>query len=133
MGLAGLTRSTCRRGDRAEETEVAGAWREKERKEMTGGVAVSVGGHRDAALRNVADGLARLVSGRRGNGARASGGCGEEALSCWADPEGRWAERGERKERDWASSRVGLAGWAGFWFPHLLQTQLKSNLNSNKI
>ena len=79
---------------------------------MTGGVAVSVGGERDAALRNVADGLARLVSGRRGNGARASGGCGEEALSCWADLEGRWAERGERKERDWASSRVGL-GWAG--------------------
>ena len=33
---------------------------------MTGGVAVSVGGERDAALQNVADGWARLVSGRRG-------------------------------------------------------------------
>ena len=71
MGLAGLAGSTCRRGDRAEEVEVAGARREKERKEMTGGVAVSVGGERDMALRNVANGWAHLVSGRRGNGARA--------------------------------------------------------------
>ena len=61
VGLAGLAGSTCRRCDRAEEAEVAGARREKERKEMTGGVAVSVGGERDAALRNVADGWARLV------------------------------------------------------------------------
>ena len=28
-------------------------------------------------------------------------------------PEGRWAERGERKERDWASSRVGLISGFG--------------------
>ena len=34
-------------------------------------------------------------------------------LACWVDPEGRWAERGERKERDWASSRVGLLGRLG--------------------
>ena len=54
MGPAGLGWPTCRRGDRAEETEVASARREKERKEMTGGVAVSVGAN------------ARAVTGRAG-------------------------------------------------------------------
>ena len=52
-------------------------------------------------------------------------------LACWADPEGRWAERGERKERDWASSRVGLAGWAGFWFPHLLSFSISNSTKLN--
>ena len=117
------------RGDRVEEAEIAGAWREKERKEMTGGVAVSVGGERDAALRNVADGWARLVSGRRGkqrSGERRVRGGGTVLL-------GR-SEREVGRARGKEGEGLGqLAGWAGFWFPHLLQTQHKSNSNSNKI
>ena len=49
VGLAGLVGSTHRRGDRAEEAEVAGTRRKKERKQMTGGAGASVG-ERDSGV-----------------------------------------------------------------------------------
>ena len=86
-------------------------------------------------------GRQRLTGGALGSARRArTRAAGAEMLACWADrgregadqagllarergvlasawelgrPEGRWAERGERKERVWASSRVGLISGFG--------------------
>ena len=70
-------------------------------------------GRRRARLRGLASG-----AGRGRKGADQAGLLARERgalASAWelGRPEGRWAERGERKERDWASSRVGLISGFG--------------------
>ena len=79
-------------------------------------------------------------------GRASAGGAG---AASWAEA---WRELGQPKGKGgrtgpWGGERGNWAGgfcwagspgvWAGFWFlvsfPFLLQTQLKSNLNSNKI
>ena len=126
MGLAGLAGSTCRRGDRAEEAEVAGARREKERKEMTGGVAVSVGGERDAALRNVADDWARLVSGRRGTALGRAEGAGRRHYLAGPIRKGGGPSAGKGRRGTGPARGLGLLVGLGFGF--LIFFKLNSNL-----